>query len=154
MKLHKFINIRLFVFLCFCFVSNLSFAQFNELRRPLPIDIIDIIDLPTVEGEIVGETNIVIPNNRIKTYTTRKIKNGNINNSSWEVEKGQIISYGWFGSSITVKWNAAGVGRVKCTPAFSLTSYSLDINITSTLTGNETSFTYDISGNQIKAKLD
>tara|TARA_B110000046_G_scaffold86197_1_gene94276 strand:+ start:1220 stop:1660 length:441 start_codon:yes stop_codon:yes gene_type:complete len=146
MKLHKFINIRLFVFLCFCFVSNLSFAQFNELGNKISRPPIDIIFFPN--PILIGETNIIIPNNRIQKYRIKAL----INNNSWEVIKGEIISYDLFG--ITVKWNAAGVGRVKCTPAFSLTSYSLDINITSTLTGNETSFTYDTSGNQIKAKLD
>lgn len=150
MKLHKSLNIRSFIFLCFFFVSSLSFAQFNELMRPFPINFIDIIGIPA--GGILGETNIIIPFNRIQTYKS-KTRNGNINNSSWEVEKGEIISYGFFGHSITVKWDTVGVGIVKCTPVRSISSYSLEINITTILTGNETMFTYDASGNQISAKL-
>ena len=151
MKLHKSLNIRSFIFLFFFFVSSLSFAQFNELMRPFPIDdFVDIIDISP--GEISGETNIIIPFNRIQTYKS-KTRNGNINNSSWEVEKGEIISYGFFGHSITVKWDTVGVGIVKCTPVRSISSYSLEINITTILTGNETMFTYDASGNQISAKL-
>jgi hypothetical protein len=150
MKLHKSLNIRSFIFLCFFFVSSLSFAQFNELMRPFPINFIDIIGIPA--GGILGETNIIIPFNRIQTYKS-KTRNGNINNSSWEVEKGEIISYGFFGHSITVKWDTVGVGIVKWTPVRSISSYSLEINITNTLTGNETMFTYDASGNQISAKL-
>ena len=256
MKLHKFINIQLFVFLCFCFVSNLSFAQFNQLSDYNFTDPIGIDDLPfeplpdvsisgsnlidtnangettytissynfstggfdvvqmnrgdwTVGGNgsitsatnntvvirwneipisettrteiisfrgttssgvtvtlnnkvtiytsrLIGEVNIVIPNNRIQTYTIDHEYSLSYvtNNNSWQVEQGEIISYG--DDSVTVKWNTAGVGNITCsTPTgLGMASYFMQVNITSTLTGNETMFTYDTSGNQTSAQLD
>jgi hypothetical protein len=259
MKLYKLIHFQPFIFLCFYFVSNLSFAQFNELRDPvhdpreLPIDpiptrpllrvgisgnirvdtkinnqitytiqastfnfftgslgrvqiasgtwsvgnngrvisstnnslVVSWYEVPTSEERIneiisfvgttnlgqpiasttiidiytsrlTGETNITIPNNRIQTY---KIEHGYpfpyvTNNNSWSIENGEVISYG--NDSITIQWNTSGTGRVTCntSTALGVASYSNQVNITSTSTGNETMFTYDTSGNQKSAKLD
>ena len=206
MKLYKFLNSRLFIFFCFCFVSTLSFAQFNQLSSEKDLtykagledvyyedhkegleDVYRKIvhkDIPIpkfleLEPELIavavgfyedtefdeptrfhGHTEfdefntIVIPNNRIQTY---RIINRRTTNNTWKVIKGEVLSYGR--NKVTVKWNALGTGSVIWAPFMEPgwppgDNVTLQVNITTALTGREAMFSYDDSGNQKSVKID
>jgi hypothetical protein len=106
-------------------------------------------DVHIYTSTLIGATEIKIPESRIQTYS---IDHANyfsygINNNSWTIVKGTPISYGE--NSVTVQWDTAGTGTVKCDLVINSQNinYTKAINITSTLVNKEVMFVYDNSGN-------